>query len=166
MTRSLNTWSAAGSLTTARAEHTATLLATGKVLVVGGYNDDNGPPAILNSAELYDPILNTWSAAGTLANARQDQTATLLPSGKVLLAAGLGKTQIASLPITSAELYDPAATDPLKSTVAVLPTTVPVGSTTTITLTARDAAGIQESQGGLAFSFGLAQGAQRARSAD
>ncbi len=154
----LNTWSTAGTLTTARAEHTAILLATGKVLVVGGYNDDNGPPALINTAELYDPILNSWSAAGTLAIARQDQTATLLPTGKVLIAAGLGKTQIASAPSTSAELYDPAATDPLKSTVAVLPTTVPVGSAVTITLTARDAAGIQESQGGLAFSFGLGAG--------
>ena len=43
------TWSATGSLTTARYDHTATLLPNGKVLVAGGYN--GGP---LSSAELYD----------------------------------------------------------------------------------------------------------------
>lgn len=46
------TWSATGSMATARDFHTATLLPTGKVLVAGG----EGP---LASAELYDPALGT-----------------------------------------------------------------------------------------------------------
>ena len=51
------TWTATGSLTTARASHTATLLPNGKVLVAGGF-DSSG---CLASAELYDPATGTWS---------------------------------------------------------------------------------------------------------
>lgn len=47
--------SEASPLTEARADHTATLLQDGKVLVVGGGRGpkDSGP--VLNSAELFDP---------------------------------------------------------------------------------------------------------------
>ena len=78
------TWTATGSLATARYAHTATLLPNGKVLVAGGY-DGSG---ILASAELYDPASGTWTATGSLATARDDHTATLLPNGKVLVAGG------------------------------------------------------------------------------
>src|SRR6266705_345561 len=51
-------WTATGSLTTARGLHTATLLPNGKVLVAGGVNGS----VLLASAELYDPASGTWSA--------------------------------------------------------------------------------------------------------
>ena len=60
------TWTATGSLTTARDRHTATLLPNGKVLVAGGY----GNGGVLTSAELYDPASGTWSATGSLTTAR------------------------------------------------------------------------------------------------
>jgi uncharacterized repeat protein (TIGR01451 family) len=94
-----NTWSAASSMKTGRYFHTATLLPSGKVLVAGGVSDLGGG-AVLASAELYDPTSNTWSAAGSLATAHGYHTATLLPSGKVLLAGGNS--------FNNAELYDPA----------------------------------------------------------
>jgi hypothetical protein len=95
-----NTWSAAGSLATARGQHTATLLPSGQVLVAGGYNGSSGALA-LASAELYDRATNTWSVAGSLTTARYLHTATLLPSGQVLVAGGAGN----SGPLASAELY-------------------------------------------------------------
>jgi hypothetical protein len=92
------TWSATGSLNTARFEHTATLLPDGKVLVAGGV----GPNGLLASAELFDPATGTWSATGSLNTARDGHTATLLPDGKVLVAAGIGSN--VSL-LASAELF-------------------------------------------------------------
>jgi len=82
-------WTATGSLNTARYYHTATLLPNGKVLVAGG--SPNGS-SYLDSAELYDPTIGpngTWSATGSLTTGlRGHQAATLLPNGKVLVAGG------------------------------------------------------------------------------
>jgi len=92
------TWSYTGNLNTARIAQTATLLPGGKVLVAGGSGDNNSRTNnSLNTAELYDPASGTWSIAANLITARRNHTATLLPSGKVLVVGG-----------DSAELYDPA----------------------------------------------------------
>ena len=81
------TWTTTGALSTARYDHTATLLPNGKVLVAGGYSISSD---YLSSAELYDPATGTWTATGALSTARYDHTATLLPNGKVLVAGGYG----------------------------------------------------------------------------
>src|SRR5262245_24734496 len=52
---SIGTWSMAGSMHASRQLHTETLLNNGKVLVVGG-RDENGTS--LASAELFDPGIN------------------------------------------------------------------------------------------------------------
>lgn len=88
---------AGSNLTTGRRQHTATLLPNGKVLVVGG-QDENG--VYFASAELYDPANGTWATTGSLASVRSTHTATLLHNGKVLVAGGSS---------TSAEIYDPAS---------------------------------------------------------
>jgi hypothetical protein len=96
------TWTATGSLNTARAYgDTATLLPSGQVLVAGGV----GNSGFLASAELYDPASGTWTATGSLLRWRYGHTATLLPNGKVLVAGGQGDTGT----LASAELYDPAS---------------------------------------------------------
>ncbi|MDC3960914.1 hypothetical protein KEG38_44220 [Polyangium jinanense] len=97
------TWSVTGNLATPRFYHTATLLQDGRVLVTGGTAQEHGGTA-LASAEIYNPIAGTWTAAGSLGTARQRHTATLLPSGMVLVAGG----EANSTRLASAELYDPA----------------------------------------------------------
>jgi N-acetylneuraminic acid mutarotase len=93
-------WSPTGSLATRRYYHTATLLRSGKVLVVGGYNN----PIPLSSAELYDPETHSWSSAGDMGIARLHHTATLLRDGKVLV---VGGTDVATV-TASAQIYNPA----------------------------------------------------------
>ncbi len=58
-------WSATGTLSTARSLHTATPLANGKVLVVGGINVINPCCANTGNAELYDPATGNPSTPRT-----------------------------------------------------------------------------------------------------
>src|SRR5256714_7432967 len=82
-------WSpTANNLATRRRYHTATLLADGRVLVAGGYNQDSGGMA-LGTAGLYDPTTGVWSATGNLATAPRNHTANLLPNGKGLVVGGV-----------------------------------------------------------------------------
>ena len=65
--------------------HSATLLADGRVLVVGGALSDVSP---FDSAEIYDPRTGRWSPTGSLNVARLYHTSTLLPDGRVLITGG------------------------------------------------------------------------------
>ncbi len=98
--------SSSGSMAEGRMRHTATLLPNGKVLVAGGQKNSTGYLAAdyLSSAELYDPVTRSFTPTGSMATARSSHTATLLPSGKVLIAGGYNTGYL-----SSAELYDPAA---------------------------------------------------------
>jgi N-acetylneuraminic acid mutarotase len=92
---------AAGNLSEARAEHTATLLTDGRVLVAGGIGSAG---AALRSTELYEPGANRWRRVGDLLTQRASHTATLLPDGTVLAAGGANGATAHS----SAELFTPA----------------------------------------------------------
>lgn len=101
------TWMAAGSPSIARFSGTATLLNSGKVLLLGGYNGGccNGPKATYKSAEIYNRKKNKWTLTASMSDRRLGHTATLLPSGKVLVAGGTVRDPI--IPHNSAEIYDP-----------------------------------------------------------
>jgi hypothetical protein len=97
------TFSATGAMVSARQHSTATLLSNGKVLLVGGLDNQGNT---LSSAELFDPSNNSFAAsAGTLGTARWSHTATLLSNGKVFITGGWDSNNQA---LASAELYDPS----------------------------------------------------------
>jgi hypothetical protein len=89
-------WTPTAKMPSPRGHHASTLLADGKVLVIGGDNDHLNQ----NSAALYDPATGTWRSTGDSLVARWQPHATLLPNGEVLVAGGNGGIQ-------SSELYDP-----------------------------------------------------------
>ena len=90
-------WTTTGSMAVARSHHTATSLASGKVLLTGGENAND-----LSSAELFDPVTGTFAAAGSMTAARTLHAATLLASGKVLVTGGESGSAF-----STAEVYDP-----------------------------------------------------------
>jgi hypothetical protein len=96
-----------GDLITARDTFTATVLQSGKVLIVGGTGSGL---SIVGTCELYDPATGTFSATGNLNVPRFNHTATLLNSGLVLIAGGEVSNGSGGFTESAiAELYDPNA---------------------------------------------------------
>ncbi len=77
-----------GSMVTGRVDETATRLLDGRVLFVGGLVTSQTPNSETSSAEIYDPKTGTFSPTGSMGEARQFHTATLLRDGKVLITGG------------------------------------------------------------------------------
>lgn len=128
-------WTLTASLITARSQHTATLLPSGKVLVVGGLAS-----SAIGDAALFDPAGNagagSWVGVGGGVAPRYAHTATLLLNGLVFIAGGYGPVVVggSSASLDSAELYDPAsigtplsATGPLKARYQHTATLLPTG---------------------------------------
>jgi N-acetylneuraminic acid mutarotase len=99
-------WTNTNSLNTARAWHTATLLPNGLVLAAGGVDSGTDLDNVLASAELFYPQAGKWTNTGSMTNARQNHTATLLPDGLVLATGGFSASGTI---LPNSELYYPSS---------------------------------------------------------
>jgi WD40 repeat protein len=83
-----------------RSYHSATLLADGRVLVVGGLNFgwDIRALFVLNTADVFDPASGHWRSVQNPISISGENNAVLLPNGKVLVVSSRDRT---------AELFDP-----------------------------------------------------------
>src|SRR3712207_535755 len=63
-TTAQGSWELTGSLSAPRFDHSLTLLANGKVLAAGGRTQNVTPVSHFNTAEVYDPITETWTPTG------------------------------------------------------------------------------------------------------
>jgi len=99
-------WSATGTMSVSREDHSTSLLGNGQVLVAGGSTVDfNG--ITVASAELYDSTTGAWTVTGSMLQGRESFTATLLQNGQVLVAGGDYYDGINAGDLSECELYDP-----------------------------------------------------------
>ena len=88
------------NLVYARSSHTATTLADGRILVVGGLGSDKKP---MSKVEIYDPKTDIWTATSDCRSPRADHTTTVLKNGNVLVVGGTSDVGVAS----TAEIFYP-----------------------------------------------------------
>jgi hypothetical protein len=110
-------WTKTGSMTSPRAGETAAILTIGVahplVLVSGGFNGKSRLARLvqhitgsaLSSEETYDPVTGKFTGTGALSATRVGLTATVLASGKVLLAGGADSS---GTPLVTADIFNPA----------------------------------------------------------
>jgi hypothetical protein len=106
--------SATANMNAPRADLTITLLPNGQALITGGSTWTGctlgqGCQAYwccIASAEIYDPAAGLFSTTGSMVSARAGHTATLLPSGQILIVGGGSGDNSPAL--STAELYTPA----------------------------------------------------------
>ena len=89
-------WTPAGEAEIPRAQHTATLLTDGRVLVTGALGNKV-------ETEIFDPATGTWSRGPDMSTPRYRHVAVQLTDGTVLIAGGNGKEKSEA----RAELFTP-----------------------------------------------------------
>jgi hypothetical protein len=94
-----DTWSDAGTTSSSPMYTSGTLLADGRVLMVGGV-----VRGYTNLAQVYDPGTDSWSDVAPAPTSRAYASAVTLFDGKVLVTAGFDGTHA----LGTTEIYDPA----------------------------------------------------------
>jgi hypothetical protein len=114
---STDTFTVTGSMASERAGHTATLLASGEILIAGGWNghaadSTDDPPWDPLFAELFHESSGSFTETGSMSTTRIGHSAVALPDGKVVVLGGVPSIQnIHEQPPAPqySELYDPVA---------------------------------------------------------
>ncbi len=88
-----------------RMDHTATLLANGRVLITGGWSSVKG--STVASADLFDPVTGKFTATASLPVSRHEQSAVALADGTVLLTGGLRWEPTVQQTLNDAYVYHP-----------------------------------------------------------
>jgi hypothetical protein len=101
---STETFSQVGALLETRTRHTMMLLNSawgdlaGQVLVIGGSQHGTGIFGglfqAIASVEIYNPATQSFSAFGTMNDARWGHTSTELPDGRILIAGGTAAVEV------------------------------------------------------------------------
>ena len=101
-------WAVAGSMSSPRFEHTATLLEDSRVLMAGGLGPagESAELTPLRSTEIYDPAADAFVRSTDLGESRTNHTATLIGNGGVLVAGGAGGEN-GDVSLASAEVLNP-----------------------------------------------------------
>jgi hypothetical protein len=151
------TWQAAASMNVPRSNAAAVVLGDGTVLMtggstVGGYEGDQGtyvPPEATATTEIYNAGSNTWTLGPDMNVARYQHVAAVLSNGTVLAAGGIGSSDTF---LTSAEIYNPAATPPPAAPVVtgISPSSGPAAGGTAVTVTGSNLSGGSVAFGGTA----------------
>jgi len=131
---SSGTWQAAANMNFPREAPASVVLPDGAVLMTGGYEGIT-PTPYLASTEIYQPVTNTWTPGPDMNQGRGNQTATLLPDGRVLVAGGYAAQPEGSV-LATAELYSPGTT-PAPVVTGISPEGGPAAGGTAVTVSGR-----------------------------
>jgi hypothetical protein len=112
-------WTTTGPMVTPRTSAAFATLPSGKVVMLGGQSLA-GP--LLSTVEIYDPVANTWSSAGTTTAPHTGSVAVVLTAG-----ASTGKVFVSGGTFAS-DLYDPVAQTSVSSAPAPITVTTMSGA--------------------------------------
>ncbi|HUP69600.1 MAG TPA: kelch repeat-containing protein [Acidimicrobiales bacterium] len=100
------TWSGITKMSGARANHSATVLEDGRVMIIGGDSEARGTAgSSRGDVEMYDPSTARWASGRSLHVGRAAHTATALEDGSVLVAGGRTSPK-GTLAVSGSEVYN------------------------------------------------------------
>ena len=99
--QAIGSWAPTGAVADSREGSASAALADGRTLIAGGYVAGVATASVV----IYNPLDNTFLAAGVMTAARVGHTVTALKDGRVLIAGG----EIAGVATADLEIFDSAA---------------------------------------------------------